>query len=157
MFSPKCTFKVSTSLAMNSHSLHWYFSLWYVCCDFLCFLISFSFCKTFSYISQAAGNSSKFMFEWTLELWIFNPCLDIVLYSHLLHWIDESSGVDTKSFSFLIFCLQEIYKSLILLSWCFLWAWCFFSSSLACTSNALIWAFLTFKSFLRSLISFSLW
>jgi len=48
-------------------------------------------------MSQAAGNSWKSILEWTLELWIFNPCLDVVLKSQLLHWIAKSSGKVEKT------------------------------------------------------------
>ena len=84
-FIPKWTFKVSGSFSMKSHSLHWYLTKWYVCSFFLCFFITFSLSKTFSQTSQAAGNWSTFVLEWSLDMWILKPCLDVVMKSHFPH------------------------------------------------------------------------
>ena len=89
--SPKWICKVCGSFAMKSHSLHWNFTMWYVCSCFLCSLNFFSLSRTFSHTSQAAGKVKKSTFECAFVLWIFKPRLEVVVYSHLLHLIVFSS------------------------------------------------------------------
>ena len=90
-FKPKCTCKVCGSFAINSHSLNWNLTMWYVCSFLVCSFNLVSLWSTCWDTSQAAGNSTKSIFECAFVLWILRPCLEVVVYSHLLHFIFFSS------------------------------------------------------------------